>query len=512
MTVGAIRQVVIVGGGTAGWMMAAAAARMLDDGQRRITLVESEAIGTVGVGEATIPPIIAFNRQLGIEEAEFVAATRATYKLGIEFRNWGRLGDRYIHPFGGQGRDFDGIDFHHVWLKHRREPGVGAIEDYWMAAVAANQNRFAWPVQDQRSPLSQLTHAYHFDASLYAAFLRGRAEAGGVERIEGMVASVDRDGESGHVRAVVLADGRRVEGDLFIDCSGFRSLLLGNTMGVPFIDWSHWLPNDRAVAVSSERVEPLVPLTRATAQKAGWQWRIPLQHRIGNGHVYCSNFLGDDEAHETLLGNLDGPATLTPWLLRFKAGRRERMWEGNVVALGLAAGFLEPLESTSIHFIQSGIQKLLALFPDKGFSPVERNEFNRLMAAQYDAVRDFIILHYKATERHDTPFWDHVRNMAIPDSLETKLALFREKGRLFRYDDDLFAVPSWVAVLLGQHVLPKGYSPLADSLDDERVIPALLALRRSYQAAAEAMPDHSDFIERLCGNIPPGMANERSQL
>jgi tryptophan halogenase len=492
-----IEKMVIVGGGTAGWMMAAAAARMLDNGQRQITLVESETIGTVGVGEATIPPILAFNGQLGIDEAEFVAATRATYKLGIEFRDWGRPGDRYLHPFGSHGRDFEGIDFHQVWLKHRHAPGVGGIEDYWMSAVAAAKARFAWPVADPRSPLSQMAYAYHFDASLYAQFLRRRAEDGGVRRLEGAIATVERDGGTGHVRALILEDGRHVEGDLFVDCSGFRSLLLGEAMQVPFLDWSHWLPCDRALAVPCARVDPLLPYTRATARPAGWQWRIPLQHRTGNGHVWSSSFMDAAQAEALLLAGLDAPATEAPRPLRFRAGRRARLWEGNVVALGLAGGFLEPLESTSIHLIQSGIQKLLALFPDSGFSVVERDEYNRLMGAQFDTVRDFVILHYKATNRRGEPFWDHVREMAIPDSLAAKLALFREKGRLFRYDDDLFSVPSWVAVLLGQHVVPPACSPLVDSLDDDRVIGALQALRQAYAAASGTMPSHAEQIDRV---------------
>jgi tryptophan halogenase len=492
-----IEKMVIVGGGTAGWMMAAAAARMLNDGRRQITLVESDAIGTVGVGEATIPPILAFNRQLGIDEAEFVAATQATYKLGIEFRAWGRPEDRYLHPFGSHGRHFEGIDFHQVWLKHRNAPGVGGIEDYWITAVAAAKARFAWPVADPRSPLSQMAYAYHFDASLYSLFLRGLAEEGGVSRVQGAIATVERDGETGHVNAVVLEDGRRVAGDLFVDCSGFRSLLLGEAMQVPFLDWTHWLPCDRALAVPCARVEPLLPMTRATARPAGWQWRIPLQHRTGNGHVWSSSFMEQADAEALLLEGLDAPALEAPRVLRFRAGRRARMWEGNVVALGLAGGFLEPLESTSIHLIQSGIQKLLALFPDSGFSAVERDEYNRLMVAQFDAVRDFVILHYKATDRRGEPFWDHVREMAIPDSLAAKIALFREKGRLFRYDDDLFSVPSWVAVLLGQHVVPEGFSPLVNSLEDDRVIGALRALRQGYAAATEAMPSHSAQIDRL---------------
>ena len=499
-----IRDLVIVGGGTAGWMMAAAASRFLSDGRRRITLVESEAIGTVGVGEATIPPIREFNAMLGIAEPDFVAATGATMKLGIDFHGWGAPNERYIHPFGEQGRAFNGVDFHMAWLKHRDAEGVGEIEDYWMAAAAARRARFAPPSPDPRSPQSQLAYAYHFDAALYAAFLRRFAEAGGVVRVEGRIAGVERDGGTGHVALLHLDDGRTVAGEMFVDCSGFRSLLLGDAMGVAFQDWSHWLPCDRAIAVPCGRTDPLAPLTRATAHDAGWRWRIPLQHRTGNGLVYSRAHLSDDEAAARLLGGLDAPAEDSPRLLSFRTGRRTRMWEGNVVALGLAAGFLEPLESTSIHLIQSGIQKLFALFPDAGFAPVLASEYNRLMAAQFDAVRDFVILHYHANGRRGEPFWDALRDMAPPDTLAARLALFREHGRVLRYDDDLFSVASWIAVLLGQNVMPRGYDPLVDSLDDTRVIDAMRGLRASYARAAEAMPGHAAFLRRL--SAPPARA------
>ncbi len=501
MSIGAgpIRDVVIVGGGTAGWMIAAAAARFLDDGQRRITLIESDAIGTVGVGEATIPPILNFNARLGIDEAEFITATRASFKLGIEFAGWGRAGDRYIHPFGTYGRDIHGIAFHQLWRKFAGRPGVGRIDDYAMSIAAARAGRFAHPADDPRDPRSQLAYAYHFDAGLYAAFLRRRAEAGGVVRIEGRIADVDRNAASGDIRAVTLDDGRRIEGELWIDCSGFRSLLLGEAMGVPFTDWSHWLPCDRAWAVPCARVDPLLPYTRASARPAGWQWRIPLQHRTGNGPVFSSAFMAEDAALDLLLANLDATPAAEPRLLRFTAGRRTEPWRGNVVALGLAAGFLEPLESTSIHLVQHGIQLLFALFPDRSFAGIVRAEYNRLMTAQFDAIRDFIILHYHATQRAGEPFWDHVRTMPIPDTLAAKIALFREKGRVFRYDDELFAVPNWTAVMLGQGILPRGHDPVADSLDDERVLAMMAAHRRACAAAAAAMPGHAAFIDRLIG-------------
>ncbi|MFN3434112.1 MAG: tryptophan halogenase family protein [Sphingomonas sp.] len=482
-----IGRVVIVGGGTAGWMAAAAAARFLDDGQRTITLVESDAIGTVGVGEATIPPIRGFNARLGIDEAEFLRATGGTPKLGIEFVGWMDGTDRYIHPFGTHGRDIEGLNFHQLWLKLRGRDGIGDIEAYSMAAVAARARRFAPPSPDPRSPLSGLEYAYHFDAGLYAAFLRQRAEAQGTRRIEGRIVGVEQDAR-GHVAAVRLEGDRRVAGDLFIDCSGFRSLLLGETMGVGFEDWSHWLPCDRAIALPTARTEPLLPYTRSTAHGAGWQWRIPLQHRTGNGHVYASAFIDDEEAERVLLANLDAPPAGEPRRLAFKAGRRARMWAGNVVALGLAGGFLEPLESTSIHLIQAGISKLFGLFPDMRFTDVERDEYNRLMGDQYASIRDFIILHYAATRRDDTPFWRHVRTMPLPETLARKIALFREKGRIFRYDDELFAIPSWVAVMIGQGIMPDGYDPVVDALDADRVADALRQMKASYAAMAQQMP------------------------
>jgi tryptophan 7-halogenase len=493
MTAPPISSIVIVGGGTAGWMTAAAAGRFLNDGRRTITLVESDAIGTVGVGEATIPPIRDFNHRLGIDEREFIRETGATFKLGIEFVNWRRDGVRYLHPFGNIGHDFEGVAFHQYWLKHR----IGAFDDYSLAAQAARRDRFAHPVADPRSPLGGLAYAYHFDAGLYAAYLRRLAEQSGVARVEGTVADVQRDAETGHVTAVVLSDGRRVAGELFIDCSGFRSLLLGETLGVGYRDWSHWLPCDRAIAVPSARTDPLTPLTRSTAHGFGWQWRIPLQHRTGNGVVYSSAFVDEDHARETLLAHLDGAPTADPRALAFTAGVRERQWEGNVVALGLSAGFAEPLESTSIHLIQTGIAKLMWLFPDTGMGPVGRNEYNRLMGEAYEYVRDFIVLHYKATERRDTEFWRHMGAMSVPDSLAAKMELWRERGRIRRYDHDLFAVPSWVAVLIGQGIEPDGYDPVVDSMDHSRLVEAMRHIAATNRNVAGKLPYHADQIAGL---------------
>lgn len=498
MTHAPIDHVVIVGGGTAGWMMAAAAGRYLDNGTRRITLIESDAIGTVGVGEATIPSILNFNALLGIDEAEFLRATQGSFKLGIEFVGWHRPDSRYVHPFGHYGRDIQGLNFHQLWLKMRDQAGVGPIGDYSASTVAMERAAFGMPLSDPRSPLSSMAYAYHFDAGLYAAFLRRRAEADGVTRVEGRIVAVER-APNGDVAAVRLEDGQRIAGDLFVDCSGFRSLLLGETLGVGFDNWSHWLPCDRAIAVPTERTEPLLPYTRATAHQAGWQWRIPLQHRTGNGVVYASRFMDDDAAEQLLLSQLDAVPTAAPRRLSFTAGCRTRLWERNVVAVGLAGGFLEPLESTSIHLIQQGISKLFALFPDKRMASVERDEYNRQMGDNYRSIRDFIILHYHATVRDDSTFWDHVRTMPLPDTLSRKIALFREKGRIFRYEDELFATPSWVAVLLGQGVTPDGYDPVIDALDDERVLTALRQMRQATATAVAGLPPHHVALAQMIG-------------
>ena len=492
---GPIRRIVVVGGGTAGWMAAAALARFIAPSGKRVVVVESEAIGIVGVGEGTIPPILEFNHQLGIDEAEFLRETHASYKLGIDFVGWTHEDDRYFHQFGQIGRPLNGVPFYQLWLKNRENPAVGPLRDYSMSAVAAAQDRFGHPASDPAEPLSQLAYAFHFDAAAYGRFLRKYAEQRGAERIEGRIVEVEQDDETGFVTGLRLDDDRRVRGDLFIDCSGFRSLLLGQALGVPFEDWSHWLPCDRAIAVPSERTDPLLPYTRSTAHPAGWQWRIPLQHRTGNGHVYSSAHISDDEAERILLETLDGKPIAEPNRLRFTAGRRSKSWEKNVVAMGLSAGFLEPLESTSIHLVQHGIQKLLSLFPSAGINPVERDEYNRHMINGYEPVRDFIILHYHATERTG-PFWDHVRQMQIPDTLQHKIDLFRQNGRVFRYNEELFDIPSWVAVMLGQRIIPENHDPLVDAMPNREVLQAMAELSQSYEQAARRLPLASEFIDR----------------
>ncbi|MEO5706198.1 MAG: tryptophan halogenase family protein [Alteraurantiacibacter sp.] len=492
-----ITNVVIVGGGTAGWMAATALSKYFADGRRRFTLVESDAIGIVGVGEATIPPIKTFNQLLDIDENEFLRETKGTFKLGIEFRNWGRPGDRYFHPFGGHGQDLHGIQFHQLWLRERARGGaVGEIGDYSMCTMAAALGRAARPSPAAKSVVSQLAYAYHFDASLYAAFLRQRAERQGTERREGRIVQVHRHGESGDVTAVELEDGSLIEGDLFIDCSGFRGLLIEETLGTGYEDWSHWLPMDRALAVPTANLGSPDPYTRATAHAAGWQWRIPLQHRTGNGHVFSSKFMERDEAERILLANLEGEVLAEPRELRFLTGVRRKTWNHNVIALGLASGFIEPLESTSIHLIQNGIQRLFALFPDKAISPVERDHYNEGMHATYEDVRDFVILHYKATQRDDTPFWRYVRDMPVPDSLTRRMELWRLHARVFREEAELFAVPSWVAVMLGQNLVPERHDPIADTLDPERVASALAQMRADYRTTAEALPTQEQFLRQ----------------
>ena len=490
-------RVAIIGGGTAGWMTAAALARLFPT-RCQVRLVESEEIGIVGVGEATLPHIRAFNQMLGIDEAEFMAATNATFKLGIDFRDWGRIGDSYIHPFGSYGHELEAIPFQHFWLRGREAGRAEEIGDYCLPIVAARMGRFA-PC-DRCAPeraVQLYDHAYHFDATLYAPFLRRVAEAAGVQRTEGRVVEIERDGESGDLKSVKLASAETIEADLFVDCSGLRSILLGGTLEEPFEDWSHWLPCDRAVAVPCESSGPLLPYTMAIAMPAGWRWRIPLQHRTGNGYVYSSAHLSDSEAAEALLSALDGKPLAEPRVLRFRAGRRRRSCVANCVAVGLASGFLEPLESTSIYLAQVAIETLIELFPANGFSPSDRRAFNRLIDEQYDRIRDFLILHYHATARDDSSFWNYVRTMDVPERLTERLALFRRRGRVPSYSTGLFLDGSWIALGIGQGIVPEGYDQRVSAVPEAELHAALEDLRGELQSAARAMPAHRDAIELM---------------
>ncbi len=494
-------RVVIVGGGTAGWMCAAGLARLLPDSDYALTLIESDEIGTVGVGEATLPHIREFNAMLGLDEAEFMAATQGSFKLGIEFVGWDKPGGRYVHPFGTFGERWGGLDFQHHWLRAKAAGApVGEWPEYSFAAAMCREGVFDMPDPDPRSIRFTFSYAYHFDAGLYAGYLRGWATQRGVQRIEGKITEVTRGAETGLVESVTLESGARIEGDLFIDCSGFRSLLLGGSMGVAWQDWSQWLPCDRAMAVPCTSVAGITPFTRSTAQTGGWTWRIPLQHRIGNGYVFSSAFCSDDQARETLLGAIDGAPLAEPRLLRFQAGRRERGWEGNVVAIGLSSGFLEPLESTSIFLIQAAVTDLAKLMPRPGgaIDPVLAAEFNRLFAIHYDRTRDFLVLHYTANARHGEPLWDHVRNMALPDSLAHKIELFRSSGRAPDYKLGLFSRDSWLAVLMGQGIVPEGYDRQADRAPLDQVAGRLADLRERIASNAAALPAHADFLAGYC--------------
>jgi tryptophan 7-halogenase len=488
--------IVIVGGGTAGWMTAAALARFCLPGGR-VTLVESDEIGTVGVGEATIPSIQQFNQALEIDEKEFVAATGGTYKLGIAFEGWGGREEGYVHAFGQVGRGIGLLPFHHYWLRGRALGLAKPLGHYILNTVALAGNRFAHVQRDAGSPLPPLPYAFHFDASLYARFLRGYAEKRGVVRQEGRIVAVERDGESGDIAAVRLTDGSRVAGDLFVDCSGFRGLLIEQELEAGFEDWTHWLPCDRAVAVPCSTVQPVTPYTKAIARPVGWQWRIPLQHRIGNGRVFSSAYLSEDEATAELLANLDGEAQAEPRTIRFTTGKRRRAFVRNVVAIGLSSGFIEPLESTSIHLIQTGINRLLDLLPGGPVSDAARDNFNHRFDAEIEAVRDFVILHYHANQRHGEPFWDMVRTMALPDSLAQRIAHFRATGGIHPSLDELFDHRGWVQVMIGQNVMPEAWHPLANQVEERRLAEFFELTESAYIQDSARMPDHGQYVARF---------------
>ncbi len=502
-------RIVIVGGGSAGWMCAAALARVLHPARYNITLIESDEIGTVGVGEATLPHIKTFNDLLGIDEARFMRDTQATFKLGIEFRNWGRTGDRYIHPFGVFGEPWGGVDFQHHWMRAKQAGHeIAPFQEYSYAIAACRRNAFEFPNTDSKSIRSTYAYAYHFDAGLYATFLRTWATQRGVRRIEGQVAHIEQHAESGDIETLTLKSGEKIAGDLFVDCTGFRSLLLGTTLKVPWEDWNQWLPCDRALAVPCDRAGEFTPYTRSTSQTGGWIWRIPLQHRTGNGYVFSSRFLGEDQARETLLGALDGTARAEPKLLRFSAGRRVQAWKNNCIAIGLASGFLEPLESTSIFLIQTAVVDLLRLMPTPEsaarIDPRLIAEFNRLSDIQYERVRDFLILHYRANQHEGVPLWDHVRTMPVPDSLAHKISLFESRGHVPFYKDGLFSRDSWLSVLFGQGLMPRHYDALANALPLDDLDARLRELHARIASNADAMSSHSEFIAQYCGDVSSG--------
>lgn len=492
-----VKHVVIAGGGTAGWMCAAAMSKVLGS-SCTVTLVESDQIGTVGVGEATIPEIAHYNRILGIDENEFIRYTQGTFKLGIEFVDWFKKGESYIHPFGDYGTTIDNLPFYHYWHKLSRMGRVPNIDSYCLAIQACRNHKFTRPVNIKNSPLNKIAYAYHFDAGLYAQFLRAFAEKRGVRRIEGKIAEVELEKQHGNISALHIHGHGVLHGDLFIDCTGFSSLLLGKALGVGYEDWSHYLPCNRAAAVGCERSGPLLPYTRSTARDAGWQWRIPLQSRTGNGYVYCSDFISDDEATETLLKSLDGRPLSEPRHLKFTTGRRKAFWEKNCIGMGLSSGFLEPLESTSIHLIQSAISKLLGLFPSLSGADCERRKFNKMLDDEFLGIRDFLILHYKATQREDTEFWTYCKNMKVPDSLAEKMALYRSGGRIYRDNGELFGEVSWLSVLLGQGIAPNDYNPLVDASAVDELVEKFQQIETVITNSCDAMPTHEAFIEKFC--------------
>ncbi len=492
-------RVVIVGGGTAGWMTAAALGHLLEGSPTKVALIESEQIGTVGVGEATIPPIIAFNTMLGIHEDEFVRETNATFKLGIEFVDWLEVGHSYIHPFGDFGRDFDAIPFYQYWLHRNLAGEKDDLFSYSLMVEACRREKFMRPVSNRpQSAYAGINYAFQFDASLYAAFLRRFAESKGVDRIEGRIDEVRQNPQNGHVTTVTLQSGQQVAGDFFIDCSGFRGLLIEQTLKTGYEDWRKWLPCDRAVAIPCERSAFPVPYTRATARDAGWQWRIPLQHRTGNGYVYCSEFMDDDTAEAVLRANLDGAPIADANRIRFTTGHRKQFWNGNVLALGLAAGFMEPLESTSIHLVQTSLARLLTHFPDKRFNPADIHAFNQRTLKEYERVRDFLVLHYTATRRDDTPFWRHCQTIQQPHGLAGRIAQFRDSGRIFEEPNDVFGTASWLAVMYGQGIEPEGSNPLIAKMPMARIDSVIRKIGATIASAAMDMPSHEQFIDKHC--------------
>ena len=495
-----MRKILIVGGGTAGWMTAALFGKLFQ-GLYDIELVESEAIGTVGVGEATIPAIKKYNELVQLDEAEFMQRTQATFKLGIQFVDWLREGHSYVHAFGVIGQDWEWLRCHHYWLRANQRGRARDFADFSINCAAALKNKFMHARADMGdSPIGHIAHAFHFDASLYAKYLRGLAEQHGVKRTEGKIVDVGVH-DDGNIASVTLEGGQKIEADFFIDCSGFRGLLIGQTLKTEYEDWTHWLPCDRAMAVPCARADPLIPMTRSTARASGWQWRIPLQHRTGNGLVYSSKHIDDDAAEALLLANLDGAQLANPNKLRFTTGKRKQMWVRNCVALGLSAGFLEPLESTSIHLVQAAAIRLVRLFPDGATDQATIDEFNRQSDFEWERVRDFIILHYWANER-EGEFWEYCRTMDLPPTLQRKIDLWRSNGRIFREDEELFSEESWIQVFLGQGIVPRGYDPLVEIKSDPQIEQFLGNIAATIDRCVDVMPSHADYVHKFCPAEP----------
>lgn len=496
----ALEHIIIVGGGTAGWIAAATLGKVFKNRAAKVTLIESEQIGTVGVGEATIPEILRFNRVLGINEDDFVKSTHGTFKLGIEFADWNRLGESYIHPFGRYGKPLDSIAFYHHWQKMQNLGKADDLAAYCLAIQACYQNKFTRPLNIANSPLKDIAYAFHFDASLYAKYLRRHAEKNGVERLEGLVEQVKLNPDSGYIEQLRLSDGRELQGDFFIDCTGFRGLLIEQTLHAGYIDWSHYLPCNTAVTVATERLNPLPPYTRASAREAGWQWRIPLQHRTGNGYVFCDRYINQEQATQTLLANLNGEPTTEPRAIKFTTGKRRKVWHKNCIALGLSAGFLEPLESTSIHLIYEGIAHFLGLFPSKHFPQSMVDKYNDMQDKTFTNIRDFLILHYKLTSRNDSRFWDYCRRLEPPQSLQQKLDLYQQTGRIYRENNELFGELSWFAVMQGQGFHTQSYNPIADMIDEHKLEEQMANVKQVIDNSCASMPNHAEFIQQYCAS------------
>lgn len=490
--------IVIVGGGTAGWMAAAALSNHVKNTGIAITLIESSDIGSVGVGEATLPGLRDFNTALGIDEIEFIRATQATYKLGIEFNDWQKPGTQFFHPFADYGAPLGGLDFYHCWVRSQREGNASQLSDYCFSLQLAKHGRFAQPHPTPPSPLAHYHYAFHFDAVLYAEFLRHYAENLGVIPKDAKIVGINQNTHSGYIESVILDDGQIVTGDFFIDCSGFKGVLIEQTLKTGYEDWSHWLPCNSAIAVQSKSTLAPTPYTKTTAKSAGWQWRIPLQQRVGNGYVYCSDYISDAAAQDELLRSIDGKPTTSPKQLRFVTGRRKKFWNKNCVALGLSSGFMEPLESTSIALIQTGISRLLQFFPWDGLNESEINEANRMSQREFERIRDFLILHYKANKRTDEKFWDYCRTMPIPETLEHKISLFESRGHLINYELESFQDSSWLTMYNGFGITPKIYDHRTNSLPASDLLKHLDDMKKSIAQAAQQAATHEEFIARHC--------------